>query len=166
MRGVAVGNLHAVVQHHDVVRYLHHHAHVVLDEEDGRAVLLSDELQEFVEFVRFARIEAGGGLVEAQQQRFRAHGTGDLETPLRAVGQVGGGIVGAVDEMDLLQPVDRPVDRFPLRPLVGGNAHDAAEGERGGLHQRVVLRHQEVFQHRHAAEQPDVLERARDLGAL
>src|SRR5215831_16977403 len=32
----AIGNLAAVVEHHHPVRQVHHHAHVVLDEGDGR----------------------------------------------------------------------------------------------------------------------------------
>ena len=45
----------------------------------------------------FARIEAGGRLVEAEQHRVGAHRARDLEAALRAVGQVAGRIVGAVD---------------------------------------------------------------------
>ena len=43
-----------------------------------------------------ARVEAGGGLVEAQQHGVGAHGARDLEPALVAVGQVAGRIVGAV----------------------------------------------------------------------
>ena len=39
------------------------------------------------------------------------------------------------------------------------------DGETGGAHQHVVLRHHEVFQHRHTLKQADVLEGARDAGA-
>ncbi len=35
--GRAVGDLDAVVEHHDAVGQIHHHAHVVLDQRDGGA---------------------------------------------------------------------------------------------------------------------------------
>ncbi len=38
--GRAVGDLHAVVEHHHAVGEVHHHAHVVLDQRDGRAVMI------------------------------------------------------------------------------------------------------------------------------
>ena len=59
------------------------------------------ERRSWLSSVAFARVEAGGRLVEAEQHRIGAHGAGDLEPPLGAVGQVAGRIVGAVDEADL-----------------------------------------------------------------
>ena len=47
---------------------------------------------------------------------------------------------------------------------VGRQADEAEDRVAGRLHQRVVLGHQQVLQHRQAGEQPDVLERAGDLG--
>ena len=67
-----------------------------------------------VELGGFARIEAGGRLVEAEEERLGAHGAGDLEPALGAIGQVAGRVVGALDEVDLLEPVDRLVDRRGL----------------------------------------------------
>ena len=58
-----------------------------------------------------ARVEAGGRLVEAEQHRVGAHGARDLEPPLRAIGQLAGRIVGAVDQADLVEPVLGPLDR-------------------------------------------------------
>ena len=63
-------------------------------------VLVADAQQQLVELGAFARIEAGGRLVEAEQHRVGAHGARDLEPPLRAVGQVAGRIVGALDQAD------------------------------------------------------------------
>ena len=112
---------------------------------------------------RFARVQAGRRLVEAEQLRVGAHGAGDLQPALRAVGEVGGRIVGAVDEADLLQPAARLLDRLRLGLLVAGKAEHAEDRHAGGDHQRVVLRDHQVLEHRQAAEEPDVLERARDL---
>ena len=52
--------------------------------------------QQLVELVRLARVEAGRRLVEAEQQRVGAHGAGDFEAALIAVGQVARRLVGAV----------------------------------------------------------------------
>ncbi len=60
-------------------------------------MVLADRQQQLVELRDFARVEAGGRLVEAEQHRVGAHGAGDFEPALRAVGQVAGRIVGAVD---------------------------------------------------------------------
>ena len=161
--GRAVGDLLAVVEHDDVVGDLHHHAHVVLDEEDRDLVLAADEAEELVEFGRLARVEAGGRLVEAEEQRIGAHGAGDLQPSLGAIGQVGRRIVGAVDQVDLLEPVDAP----SRSPSCG--RRDSRRGrsrppivEARGRHQLVVLRDHQVLEHGHAAEQADVLEGARD----
>ena len=40
--GRAVGDLDAVVEHDDVVGNLHHHRHVVFDEQDRGVVLVAD----------------------------------------------------------------------------------------------------------------------------
>ena len=50
---------------------LHHHAHVVLDQQDRGAVLVADREQQLVELGGFARIEAGRRLVEAEQRAAR-----------------------------------------------------------------------------------------------
>ncbi len=56
--------------------------------------------QQLVELRRFARVEAGGGLVQAQQHRVDAQRARDLDAALDAVGQVAGGVVGEVGELE------------------------------------------------------------------
>ncbi len=85
--GRPVGDLLAVIEDDDVVGDAHHHAHVVLDEQNGDVVLLADRIEELVEPLALAGVEPGGGLVEAEQERLRAHGPRDLEPPLVAVGE-------------------------------------------------------------------------------
>ncbi len=111
----AVGDLGAVVEHDDMVGDLHHHRHVVLDQQDGGAVLLADREQQRVELEALARVEAGGRLVEAEQHRIGAHRARDFEPALVAIGQVAGGIVGAVDQVDLVEPVLGLLDRLASR---------------------------------------------------
>ena len=109
---IAVGDLAAIFEHHDVVGNLHDHRHVVLDQQDRRAGGVLDVVEQRVERQRFPRIEAGRRLVEAQQFRPGAHGARDLQPALRAIGQVAGRVVGAVDQLRLFQPELRQLDRL------------------------------------------------------
>ena len=113
--GRAVGDLRAVVEHDDVIGNLHDDRHVMLDQQHRSLVIVADRVEQRVQIGRFARVEAGGGLVEAEQHRIGAHRARDLEPALRAVGQFAGRIVGAVDEADLVEPVFGALDRLALR---------------------------------------------------
>ncbi len=62
------------------------------------------------------------------------------------------------------QPGPRQIDRLLLGAAPGRRADQPEKCETGSAHQRVVLRHHQVFQRRHAGEEADVLEGARDLG--
>src|SRR4051812_18431956 len=161
--GRAVRDLDAVIEHDHVVGDLHHHRHVVLDEEDRDAVLLANGQKQLVQLQAFARVEAGGRLVEAKQRWVRAHGARDLEPALGPIGQVAGRVVGPVEKVDLVEPIACLLDRLQLRPGVAADPENAEEGEAGGDHQRVVLGDKQVLEHRHAGEQADVLEGASDL---
>ena len=121
--------------------------------------------QQAAELGGLARVEPGGRLVEAEQLGPGAHGPRDLEPALLAVGQVGGVPVGPVDQADALEPAARPLDRRRLGTAIAGKAEHAEHGVAGRPHQLVVLRDDQVLEHGHLAEQPDVLEGARDAGA-
>ena len=162
----AVRNLHAVVEHDDAVGNAHDHAHVVFDEKDRHVFVLADVEQQAVEILGFARVEAGGRLVEAQHDGPCAHGAGDLQPALVAIGKVAGGIVGAVDEAGLLQPVGGEIHGFLAGVLIALGVEDAGERVSRGTHQRVVLGHHEVLEKRHAGEEADVLEGPRHPGML
>ena len=127
-------------------------------------MLILDVHQQRIECCRFLWIEAGGRLVEAQKLGPGAHGARDFQTPLRAIGQVAGRIVGTVDKIGLLQPVLGQVDRFGRSLAVAAEPEQAEHRIARRLHQLVVLGDQKVFQQRHAREQADVLEGARHLG--
>ena len=81
-------------------------------------VLVLDVVEQRVERQRFPRIEAGGRLVEAQQFRTGAHGARDFQAALGAVGQIAGRVVGAIDQIGLLQPVLRQLDRLGRCPAI------------------------------------------------
>ena len=111
-----------------------------------------------------ARVQSGGRLVKAQQRRFGAHRARDFETALIAIGQIAGGIVGAVEQADAVEPARRLIDGVLLGGAPGRGADQPEEGKAGGAHQRIVLRDHQVLERGHAGKQPDVLEGARDLG--
>src|SRR5262245_42907001 len=62
----AVGDLAAVVEHHHAVGDVHHHAHVVLDEDDGGAEVVVDVEDEAAHVLLFLEVHAGHRLVEQQ----------------------------------------------------------------------------------------------------
>src|SRR3989454_8551176 len=65
----AVGELAAVVEHHHAVGDVHHHAHVVLDQHDGGAIVVVDVEDEAAHVLLFLEVHAGHGLVEQQDRR-------------------------------------------------------------------------------------------------
>src|SRR5262245_37780084 len=127
-------------------------------------MLRADGIEIAAELGAFVGIESRRRLVEAEQHRIGAHGARDLEPTLAAVRQLAGQIIGARGQCNLLEQVARLVDRRPLGARIGGQPERADRGESGRPHQRIMLGDQQVFQHRHALEQADVLERARDAG--
>ncbi len=98
----------AVVEHHDPPRDAHDHFHVVLDEEDGDAVV-DDLVHEAHQLDLLLRREARGRLVEEEQCRTRGERSRDLEAALRAVGQVSGVGMGVPLDADELEQLDRAI---------------------------------------------------------
>src|SRR4051812_3277679 len=63
----ALGDLLAVVQDRDVVRDVHDHLHVVLDQEDGDVLLGAQLLHELAQLLGLLRVHARRRLVEEQE---------------------------------------------------------------------------------------------------
>ena len=82
-------------RHGDAVAQVEDEAHVVLDDEDGDA-LVADGEDEFFGGAGFLGVHAGGGLVEEEQAGVAGEGAGDFELALFAVGEVAGEVVGFV----------------------------------------------------------------------
>ena len=159
----AFGDLDAVVHHHDVVGNFHHHRHVVLDQQDRRAVVSADREQELAQRGAFARVQSGCRLVETEQGRFGTHRTRDFEPALIAVRQITRGVVGALQQSNAIEPASGQIDRLLFGRAPGWHADQPEKGQARSAHQRVVLRHHQVFERGHAGKQPDVLEGARDF---
>ncbi len=105
-----------------MVGNFHDDGHVVLDQQDRCAIVVTDAAQQIVQFVRLARVKAGGRLIETKQRRLRHHGAGDFEPALRAIRQGAGGIVGTRCQSDALQPGPRLVESGGLASPIGGQA--------------------------------------------
>ena len=112
----------------------------------------------------FAGIEAGRRLVEAEQRRLGAHGARDLQAPLRPVRQIAGRLVGALQQRHLVQPIPGEMQSPRLGLSVGAHAEKSHHRPSRGAHQRVVLGDDQIFQHGHAREQANILERTGDPG--
>ena len=106
------------------------------------------------------------GSSRQSRHRIGTHRACDFESPLRAVGQRAGRIVGALGEAHAIEPVTRLVDGARFGTRVGARADQAEHSKAGGDHQGVVLRDEQIFEQRHPGKQPHVLKRACDTRLL
>ncbi len=166
LRRRSFGDLAAVVEDDDVVGDAHHHAHVVLDQQQSDALPLPDRQEEMVEFRRLSRVQARGRLVEAEQHRIDAHGPRDLGAPLLAVGERRRWLVGPCRQLHAVEPVAGEIDRRAFRLAVAAEAEEAADRPLRGVHQLVVLGDDQVFEDGHRRKQADVLKRPGDARPL
>jgi len=71
--GRPIGDFLPVVENDDVIGNLHHHAHIVLDQQQPDLVLVANKNQQLIEFGRFSGIESRRRFIEAKKNRLRAH---------------------------------------------------------------------------------------------
>ncbi len=116
-------------------------------------------LEEALERSGLGGVHACRGLVEREQLRFRRERARDLEPALVAVGQMLGQAVGALGNADIVeQLVGALVDRRLLGARAGIARNCAPDA---GVRTHVAADHH-VLERGQVAEEPDVLERARD----
>src|SRR5713101_751697 len=155
----AVGDLAAVVQRHHAVGDVHHHAHVVLDERDGRAEFVVDVEDEAAHVLLLLHVHARHGLVEQEEDGLGGERARQLDPFLEAIGQPAGRRLA--DGLDL-QEVDDPLDEGPMSELLPhGRAPVQRLEHEAPLHLQEPPRH-DVVEHAHALEEGDILERAGD----
>src|SRR5262245_50603129 len=75
----AVGDLAAVVEHHHPVGDVHHHAHVVLDQDEGGAELVVDVKDEAAHVLLFLEVHSRHRLIEQQQLGLRGERAAELD---------------------------------------------------------------------------------------
>jgi hypothetical protein len=157
--GRAVGQKLAVVEHHDPVRDVHDHAHVVLDQRDRGAELLVDVEHEAAHVLLLLEVHPGHRLIEQQELRLHRQRPAELDPLLHAVGQAAHGRVA--DRLDL-EEIDDLLDERAVRQLLAPGATEIDRLlERGRLHLEDAAGHQ-IVERGHAPEQGDVLEGAPD----
>src|SRR4051794_7151948 len=155
-----LGDLLAVVEHGDPLGHAHHDLHVVLDQKDRESALVAELLHERSELRRLLRVHAGGGLVEQQHLRVGRERARDLEPALVAVRQVDRDLIEhRLTQAHVGELLARLLVRALLLAPLPGRTQDRAEEARVRAR---VLRDEHVLDRRHRAEQPDVLERARE----
>ena len=155
----AFGDLAAAVEHHDLVGDVHHHAHVVLDQDDGDAALLVHVEDVARHVLLLVLVHAAHGLVEQQDLGLQRQRAAELDALAQAVGQRRGRLLAQVLQ---LQELDDLLARRAVPDLLAlrqAPVEHAAEHARAHAH---VPAEHEVVEHGQAAEQGDVLERARD----
>src|SRR5574343_648976 len=86
-----IADLLAVVEHHDTVGDVHHHAHVVLDQHDGGAELFVHVEDEAAHVLLLFHVPTGHGLIEQQLLRLHGQGAAQVHTLLQTVGQLAHG---------------------------------------------------------------------------
>src|SRR5262245_10103996 len=139
----------------------HYHVHVVLDEEKCDVLLGTNRIEQLVEAVGLAGIETRCRLVEAKQERSRAHGSRNLEASLVSVRKLAGNRVGARGQTHPAEPLARKLESLLLGGTIAAKAQKSADGDARRAVERLMLRHHQVLEHRQTFEQSYVLERAR-----
>src|SRR3989440_7103633 len=153
IRGLAFGDLLAVVEDDDAIRDPHHDLHVVLDQENGDP-FGSDLLDQRHQLHLLLRRGAGGRFVEEQQPRVARQRAGDLQPTLVAVGQVPRVIVRVMLDADELQEVHRLLGDADLLDSLTPRFEEGVPDFR--VHPR-MLTDPHVVEGGHVGEEPDLL---------
>src|SRR4051812_46965505 len=158
----AGGGLPPEVEDVDAVGEVHHDAHVVLDHQDRGALLLVHVEDEAGHVLLLLVVHPGHRLVEEEQGGFERERAGELDALLQPVWE---GVHDLLADVLDLEEVDDLLDHLALGDLLAlaGAVVDAAGEEAGPLPE--VTADEEVVEHRHALEERDVLEGARDAEA-
>ena len=150
----AVADLLAVIEHDDAVGDVHHHAHVVLDQHDRRAVVVVDVEDEAAHVLLLLDVHAGHRFVEQQDGRLGGQRAAQFDALLQSVGQARHRRLA--DVLDLEELDDFLDRRAVFGFLAAGAGQLQRDLEEGRVHMQIAAGH-DVVQHRHALEQRDVL---------
>ena len=157
--GGAVGDLAAVIEHGDPLGNVHHHRHVVLDQDDRRApfpVHLEDEARHVLFFFL---VHAAHRLVEQQELRVERQRAAELDPLAQTIGEAAGRLLAQILQ---LEELDQLLDPGAVRHLLAlRHAPIDDRRQHSGAHPHVAAEH-DVVEHGHAAEQSDVLKGAGD----
>src|SRR6516225_9049698 len=105
--GCAIGDPLAEIDHSDPVAERHHQMHVVFDDEQSEAALVTQFLQQGYQGMCFRRIHASGRLVQQENFWLRCERARDFEPTLIAVGEIAGTAIGGLVQADESQLLTR-----------------------------------------------------------
>ena len=110
---------------------------------------------QLVQLFGLFRVKARRRFVEHQDLRLGHHAAHDLKATLVTVGEVARLTVGVLEQADTVEPGGGAIERLLLRAAEGRGFQQA--GKEAGF-ELLMLRHQQVLNHRHLTEQTHVLE--------
>ena len=145
----------AELEHDDVVADAEHEAHVVVDEQDRRA-LVDDPAQLAPELLALGRVEAGAGLVEADDARRARERPRHADELALALGELVG------------QPVGHALEAHEVQRIVGRGLARRRPPEdlaQRAPHRRRLRGDREVLGHGQVVEELGRLPRARQAAA-
>src|SRR6266487_896404 len=129
--GRPLGDLLPEVEHGDPVGDPHHHAQVVLDEQDREVTVEGDPADQRRRLLRLARRHPRRRLVEEQQGRLGGEGKADLQVALLPVREVLGELVPPRGQAEGTQELhDGPFDvrKLPERRQTARDGHARLRG--------------------------------------
>ncbi len=93
----------AEIQDRQALAEIHHHPHLVLDQQDGQGEFVLQLADELDQVLGLRLVHARGGLVQEEELGPADQGPGHLDPPLLPVRQVPGRGVGIVGKIKALQ---------------------------------------------------------------
>ncbi len=159
-RRLALGDLAAEIEHHDPMRDVHDHAHVVLDHHHRHLELLVqvDDVARHV--LLLFEVHARHGLVEQDEPRLEGHGAGKLDALAQSVGQGAGRRLAHGLEVE---EVDDLLHLPAMLEFLAPGTREPVQGARDEVvPQEVMASHHDVVEDAHVMKQGEVLERPAD----
>jgi hypothetical protein len=148
-----------VIEHEHAIGQIHHHAHIVLDQRDGGAVMRIDVEDEAGHVLLLLQIHPCHRLVEQQQVGFHGESAAELDPLLQTVGELAD--LNLANVLNL-QKVDDLLDAAALLDLLRKRRPDPQKlPEEAAAHLQRPARH-DVVERGHALEQRHVLKGAGD----
>src|SRR5690349_24084163 len=156
-----LGDLLTVIEHDDALRDVHHHVHVVLDEQHGLALPMQRQ-DVLLHLVDHRGIHGGRRLVEQEQLGIGHERGGECQQLALTVRERARGSRGAIGEADEIEQPSRALRRVVLEPPYPARAKQTREQT---LLLMLLQKDQQIVEHAQTREDAHLLERAGDAEA-
>src|ERR1700738_1992896 len=155
----AVGDLQAMIEHRHAIGEIHDHSHVVLDQSDGRAVMIVHVDDEPRHVLLLLEVHACHRLVEEKKIGLHCKGAAEFNALLKAIWQTRNRHLA--DRLNL-QKIDNLLDPVPMLDLLcQRRAVTQHLPQKAPAHLQGAASH-DIVERAHSLEQCDVLKGARD----